>query len=201
MSRHLGDEARAWRDLEPGTYDTAVCALLDRAATGPPADLIALASATLRRTEPTVTESRGRAARYLLDLADSTRDQPVRARAHLLVLLAWLRLGATITAGPDSITVAPELPRGVALPAGADPAAITDPALRAEASRLTEAHIEKAVRWNAKQSALGHVRYLGELVAEACPDGGEAVRELASAMALVQGIPADVREALEAAGG
>jgi len=201
MSRPPRNEARAWRDLTPDAYDAAVCELLDGLGTGPLADLLTLASATLRRTGPTVTESRGRAARYLLDLAAESRDPGLRARAHLLVLLAWLRLGATIAAGPDSITVTPDLPPGAILPTGADPADITDPALRAQAFQAAEQHAEAAVRWNAKQRALGHLRYLGELVAEACPDGDETVRELAAAMSLAPGIPADVRTALETAAG
>lgn len=201
MSRPLRDEARAWRDLPPEAYDGAVCELLDGLVTGPLADLLALASATLRHTELTVTESRGRAARYLLDLASETRDPALRARARLLVLLAWLRLGATIAAGPDSITIAPESPPGVILPAGAAPASITDPESRAQALDSAERHAEAAVRWNAKQRALGHVRYIGERVVEECEAGDELVRELAAAMSLAPGMPADVCTALEAAAG
>ena len=195
MDRRLRGEARAWSDLPPDAYDAAVCDLLDGLVTGPLADLIALSSATLHRDAPTVTESRGRAARYLLGLAAETPDHDaLRARAHLLVLLAWLRLGATIAAGPASITVTPDLPAGVVLPYGADPLSITDPALRTEALQLAEAHGQDADRWNAKQRALGHVRYLAELVAEVRRD--DSVRDLAAAMSLAPGIPEDVRAAL-----
>jgi hypothetical protein len=194
MKRRRRDEARAWRDLPPDPYDVAVCDLLDDLAAGPLADLIALSSATLRRSAASVTESRGRAARYLLDLTAETREHELRSRAHVLVLLAWLRLGATIAAGPDSITVTPDLPHGAIVPFGADPMSIADPSLRAEALQLAERHAQDVALWNAKQRAIGHVSHLAELVTEARRD--DAMRELAAAMSLVPGIPEDVRAAL-----
>lgn len=201
----LEREAKAWRDLSPADWDPAICGMLDEISATPPSAerveaLLALSSATLRRNGPTLTDSRAYCAEHLLALASATSEPALHLRIYLLLLLAWLQLGAVVERGPESISVAPALPPGVALPDGADPAEIADPALRAQAQEAVERHGKAVERWNAKQRALGHLHRLAALVRAsryAFRDDETAAKELAAAMSLVSGLPPALRRLLE----
>jgi len=201
----LEREAQAWRDLPPAEYDRAVCGMLDDVGAAPHSPervdaLLALAGATLRRNGPTLTESPACCAERLLALGSAVSEPALHWRIGMLFLLAWLQLGAAVERGPESISVAPALPPGVALPNGVDPAAIADPALREQAREDVQRHREAAERWNAKQRALGHLTRLATLARAsrgAFGDDGDAARELAAAMSLVSGLSAARRRLLQ----
>jgi hypothetical protein len=202
----LAREAAAWRDLPPAQYDQTLCALLDEARAAASSDeqvdaLFELASTTLRRPGPTLSESRRCAAEHLLSLATRTPDPARLARLRLLFLLAWLQLGALVERGPESVAVAPSLPEGVVLPAGAALEAIADPALREAAHELAARHAEKVERWNAKQRALGHLQQLASSYRAARSTLGDNVasEELEAAMVLAPGLPVELREGLAGA--
>jgi hypothetical protein len=180
-----------------GEYDRAVCALVESLTPNDPT-LLPLASATLRRDGPTLTASRVCCAEHLVAFAAKAAE-PWRARSRWLFLLAWLRLGAVVAQGPETIATVPPLPEGPGLPAGADPAAIADPALREQALAAAERHRGEAESWNAKQQALQHLHRLAASVREPRPgftDDPVDAWELATAMALSQGVPAELRVAL-----
>jgi hypothetical protein len=201
----LEKEAVAWRDLAPADYDRALCGMLDDISAAPhsadrSAALVTLTSATLRRDGPTLTESRACGAEHLLALIAAISEPALLLRIRLLFLLVWLRLGAVVEHGPESISVTPGLPPGVVLPEGADPAAIGDPALREQAREAAVRHGEAVERWNAKQRALGHLHRLAALVRTARPtfkDDENATKELLAAMSLVPGVPCALRRSLE----
>lgn len=201
----LEREAEAWRDLPPAEYDHALCRMLDDINAAPHSServdaLLALASETLRRNGPTLTESRFRCAESLLALVPAVSEPALLLRIRLLFLLAWLRLGAVVEHGPESISVTPRLPPGVVLPDGADLAAISDPALREQAREAAVRHGEAVERWNAKQRALGYLHRLASLVHSASAtfkDGGNPTKELVAAMSLAPGLPFALRRSLE----
>jgi hypothetical protein len=118
----------------------------------------------------------------------------------VLFLLAWLRLGATAERGPEFISMTPEMPEGVVLPNGADPAAIGDPELRRQAEEAVERHRREIERWNAKQRALDHLNRLAILLERDRPAAGDdenLSKEMAAAMALAPGLPLELRRSLE----
>jgi hypothetical protein len=197
----LEREAEAWRSLSPSEYDRAMCGMLEEiGAASPSAEgikaLLSLASATLRRTGPPITESRACFAEHLLALGSMVSEPTQRSYLRLLFLLAWLQLAAVAERGPEAITVAPPLPPGAAMPDGVDPAAIADPVLRQQALEATTRHRQEAERWNAKQRALGHLRRIATLARASCyafGDDKEAGRDLAAAMSLAPGVPPELR--------
>lgn len=201
----LEKEAVAWRDLAPADYDRTLCAILDDISSHPisadrSAALLTLISATLRRNGRTLTESRACSAKHLLTLITEVSESAMFLHIHLLFLLAWLRLGAVVERGPESISVTPGLPHGVAFPEGVDPAAIGDPALREQAQEADARHGEAAERWNAKQRALSHLHNLATLLRIArstFKDGENATKELVVAMSLAPGVPMALRRSLE----
>jgi hypothetical protein len=201
----LERETQAWRTLMPAEYDRAICGMLDDISAAPHsaerADaFLALASATLRRNGPTLTESRACVAENLLALVAVVSEPALHSRIRLLFLLAWLRLGAAVECGPESISVAPGLPPGVVLPDGADPATIADPTLREQAREAAVCHGEAVERWNAKQRALGHLHRLATLIRAArltFRDDENATKELVAAMSLAPGVPLALRRSLE----
>lgn len=206
LMRQLSEkEAQAWRNLPPAEYDRALCGMLDQINAAPRSaervdTLIALASVTLRRNSPTLTESRARCAEHLLALVSAVSEPAVHSRIRLLFLLAWLQLGAVVERGPDSVAMNPDLPAGVTFPYGVDPDVITDPVLREEARELAERHGEEVTRWNARQRALGHLHYLASLLRATRPgfrDDKDAAKELAAAMSLTPGLPPELRRLLE----
>lgn len=69
----LDAEAAAWRDLPPEEYDRAVCAVFDALPAADPT-ILALASATLRRDAPTVTDSVARCAERLIALVATATE-------------------------------------------------------------------------------------------------------------------------------
>jgi hypothetical protein len=157
--RLLEREATTRRDLRPTEYDLALCRMFDDINTAPPSAerveaLLALASATLRRNGPILTESRAYCAEHLLALLSSVSEPALHLRIRLLFLLAWLQLGTVVARGPESISKTPDLPPGIALPYGVDPEEISDPALREQAREMAVLHSEAVERWNAKQRAL-----------------------------------------------
>jgi hypothetical protein len=161
--------------------------------------VLAVAGAMLRRDGPTLTESQACCAEHLLALFSAGSELALRLHLRLLFLLAWLRLGAAVARGPESISVAPALPHGVVLPDGVDPAEIADPALREQAQEAAKRHRETAERWNAKQRALGHLHHLATLFLAARPgfaDDEDATKELATAMSLTPGLPSALRRLL-----
>ncbi|MEV6489362.1 hypothetical protein AB0M20_12145, partial [Actinoplanes sp. NPDC051633] len=79
MPTPLDAEAAAWRDLPRDEYDRTVYALLDALPAADPA-VLPLASATLRRDAPTLTDSVARCAERLIDFA-ATATEPDRARS------------------------------------------------------------------------------------------------------------------------
>jgi hypothetical protein len=202
--RLLEREARAWRDLTPAKYDRAVCGMLENLGAVPDLaervdGVLALAGATLRRDGPTLTELQTCCAEHLLALFSTGSELGLRLHLRLLFLLAWLRLGATVARGPESISVAPALPRGVVLPDGVDPAEIGDPAVRQQAQEAAKRHREIAERWNAKQRALDSLHRLATLFLGARPgfaDDEDATKELATAMSLAPGLPSTLRRLL-----
>lgn len=193
----LEAESAAWRDLAMPDYDRAVCALIDRLPVDD-ARILPLASASLRRDGPTLTHSRACCAERLVAFA-ATAPEPLRAQTRWLFLVAWLRLGAVAAQGPETIATTPALPEGVVLPAGADPEAIVDPALREQARAAADRHRVEVGLWNAKQQALQHLHRLTALVRASRPgltDDPVVALELTTAMALAQGLPAELRESL-----
>lgn len=201
----LRREAEAWHDLSPAEYDRALCRMLDDIdAASHPAEranaVLVLASETLRRNGPTLTESRFRCAKSLLALVSAGSESALLLRIRLLFLLAWLQLGAVIERGPEAISVTPALPPGVLLPDGADPAAVSDPVLREQAREAAWRHGEEVERWNAKQRALGHLHSLASLVGSArgtFKDEDNRTKELVAAMSLAPGVPFALRRSLE----
>lgn len=201
----LEREAEAWRDLLSAEYDQALCRILDTVNAAPHvservAALLALSSQTLRRNGPTLTESRFCCAESLLALVPKVSEPALLLRIRQLFLLAWLRLGAVAERGPESISVTPHLPAGVALPDGVDPAAISDPALREQAQEITVCHGEAVERWNARQRALSHLQHLATLILSAgltFSDHEFAAKELISAMSLAPGVSSALRHSLE----
>lgn len=201
----LEKEAEAWRDLPPAEYDHVLCGMFDDVSDVPHSAeqvdaLLALASETLRRNEPTLTESRFRCVESLLALVSSVSELALFLRISPLFLLAWLRLGAVVERGPESISVTPSLPPGVVLPDGADPAAIGEPALNEQAREAAMRHDEAVERWNAKQRALGHLHRLASLVRSArviFKDEKNLTKELVAAMSLAPGLPSALRRLLE----
>ena len=185
-------EAEAWRDLTSAEYDRVLCATIEQLGAAPDSAerveaLLALASATLRRDASTLTESRACCAEHLLALVAEVPDPALHLRIRLLLLLAWLALGAVARRGPDFISTKPELPPGVILPTGADPDEIADPALRERAREASKRHGEAVEQWNAKQRALGHLNRLAALVDRAGPDfkdDEDAGQEFAAAISL-----------------
>jgi hypothetical protein len=203
--RLLEAEAAAWRDLPPAEYDLAVCQVLrEVTAPAPSAEaveaVLGVCSASLRRDGPALLDSRACCAERLLALIPATSEPALHTRVRLLVLLAWLRLAAVAARGPDSVSVGPSLPAGVVLPAGADPAAISDTALRAQARQLVERHRQAVEAWNARQRALDHLRRLASLLRTASSDfrdDQEAARDLAAAMSAAPGVSPELRRLLE----
>ena len=201
----LEREAEAWRVLLSTEYDHAFCKMLDDINDIPNASeridtLLSLASRTLRRNEPTLTESRFCCAERLLRFASSLSEPAVLLRIRLLFLLAWLRLGEVVERGPESISVTPGLPPGVELPEGADPTEISDPALRKQARKAAIRHSEAVERWNAKQHALDHLNRLATLVRSvqiAFKDDESATKELMAAMSTAPGLPPALRHSLQ----
>lgn len=193
----LEAEAAAWRDLATTEYDRAICALVETLPV-PDATIIPLASASLHRDGPTLTASRACCAERLVAFA-ATAPEPLRARSRWLFLVAWLRLGAVVAQGPETISTTPPLPEGIVLPDGADPAAIADHTLRERARAAAERHRVEVGFWNAKQQALQHLCRLGALLRAPQPgftNDPMVARELATALALAQGLPAELRESL-----
>ncbi len=201
----LEKEAEAWRDLVPEDYDRILCRMLDEISVAPhstdrSAALLRLASVTLRRNGPTLTESRVCSAEHLLALIVAVSEPSLLVRIRLLFLLAWLQLGAVVERGPESISVTPGLPPGVVLPEGANSAAIGDSVLREQARKAAVHHGETVERWNAKQRALGHLPRLASLVRtarSAFNDDENATKELLTAMSLTPGVPMALRRSLE----
>ncbi|MEA2943320.1 MAG: hypothetical protein QOD09_3849 [Bradyrhizobium sp.] len=201
----LEQETQAWRGMAPAQYDHIICGLLDQASAAPPSAeaaeaLLALASATLRRNGPILTESRARCAEHLLALVGSVSEPALQLRIRLLLLLAWLQLGTVVARAPQSVSMTPDLPPGVMLPNGADPEAISDPGLREQAREMAVRHSEAVERWNARQRALGHLHRLATLLRAARPvfaDDEDASKELAAAMSLAPGLPSALRQQLE----
>src|SRR4051794_24322369 len=101
----LEAEAAAWRDLAMGEYDRTVCALVESLTLNDTA-ILPLASAILRRNGPTLTASRACCAEHLVAFA-ATAAEPWRARSRWLFLMAWLRLGAVVAQGPETIATIP----------------------------------------------------------------------------------------------
>jgi hypothetical protein len=193
----LEAESTAWRDLAPDDYDRAICDLIETLPVEDAA-ILPLASASLRRDGPALTASRACLAERLVAFA-ATAPEPLRAHSRWLFLVAWLRLGAVAAQGPETISTNPPLPEGVMLPDGADPEAIADPALREEARALAARHRVEVELWAAKQQALQHLQHLAALVRaaqSAFTDDPVIARELATAMSLAQGLPAELRESL-----
>lgn len=199
----LDAEATAWRELPAQKYDAVVRGLVD-GLTSPPASatevetLLALAAATLRRQGHELVESRGACAERLLVAAATAPDATVQLRTSLLVALAWLHLAAAVDRGPASVASTPDLPPGVLLPYGADPAAIADPDLREQAHLAAGRHEEQVRRWTAKQRALGHLRGLVSLVLTVrprLPDGAGAA-DLLVLLSCTPGLPDELRSAL-----
>jgi len=201
----LEREATAWRDLSPAELDVALCAMFDEISAAPPSAqqvdaLLALSSATLRRNSLALIDSRACCAEHLLALVSTTSEPALHLRIRLLLLLAWLQLTVVVERGPESISVAPALPSGVALPDGADPARIADPNLRRQAQEAIERHSKAVKQWNARQRALGHLHRLAALVHATRPDfkdNEDAMKELAAAMSLAPGLPPALRRLLE----
>ncbi len=161
--------------------------------------LLALASATLRRDDATLIESRACCAEHLLALVAAVPDPALHARIRLLFLLAWLRLGADAERGPESVSVTPSLPPGIDLPNAVDVAAIADPVLREQAREEIERHRAEAELWNARQAAIAHLARLGSLARIARPDfrdGDDQARAFSAAMALAPGLPPAMRSQL-----
>lgn len=191
----LEAEAAAWRDLAAAEYDRTVCALVEALPLNH-ATILPLASASLRRDGPTLTASRACCVERLVAFAATARE-PLRARSRWLFLVGWLRLGAVVAQGPETISTTPPLPEGIVLPNGADLAAIADPALRERARAAAERHGVEVGLWNARQQALQHLHRLAALLRTPRPgftDDPVVARELATAMALAQGLPAELRE-------
>jgi hypothetical protein len=165
----LEEEARAWRKLSRAEYDRAICALVERHASESeslrsPDVLFAIASATLRRSDETLTESRAVCADRLLTVACASENVDEHSRACVLFLLAWLRLLSSAAGGPEKIHMVPPLPEGVDIFYGGDIEAISDPILRAQARVMSEHHLIEIDRWNAKQHALSHLGLLAVLL-------------------------------------
>jgi hypothetical protein len=199
----LSAEARAWHDLPPADYDRAVRELFERlsADSDSPeqaAAALALAGAALRRPANDLVESPAACGELMLELSRSRPDADERSRCQLLFLAGWLRLVAVAAQTPESIESSTPLPAGVVLPTGADPSAIEDPTLREEARALARDHRAEAERWNAGQNATDHLRQLAALVAASSSEDRATTRDLALAMSLTPGLPADVRNALPA---
>ena len=193
MSAGPDREAEAWRSLPPAAYDRTICAMLE-AAEGTDA-MLALASIALRRSGATLTESRVCCIEQLLAVIPSIAEPVLQSRIRVLLLLAWLQLGAVAARVPESIARAPELPPGVTLPDGADPAAIHDPVLREQALEAAARHTELVEQWNASQRAIGHLRHFAVRLRLALPS--QEWKELAAAMSLAPGVPPELRASLE----
>lgn len=199
----LDAEVRAWRDLPALEYDAAVRSLVEHLAS-PPASpveveaLLELAGATLRRQADGLTDSRGAVAERLLVAAAAVPDATVQLRAGPLVAAAWSQLTAAAERGPASVPSTPDLPRGVQLPYGADPADIADPELREQALRAAGRHEEHVRRWTATQRALGHLRGLTALVLTVRPrlPDPAAADDLLVLLSSAPGLPDELRSAL-----
>lgn len=194
ISQLLEREAAAARGTTEEDYDRTVCLWLDELDAMPASEqrtqaLLALAARSLRRSLSLVTESRAKLAERLLEQLGGSSS----SRVELLLMLAWSRLGATVADGPASIDVSPELPLSAALPSGASPADILDPALRAQAEAAAEEHRAQVARWNAKQRATHHLERIALLVEKHEPP---ATKELLAALALAPGLPRHVASAL-----
>lgn len=202
----LAKESKAWCELSPAEYDIAVCNMLDEiggalASSERIETLLALASTALRRNHPILIDSRSHCADCLLALATSTTETSILLRIRLLLLLAWLQLGATINSDfAESISVTSALPSGVVLPDGAASFGISDPALCRQAQEIAKSHSDAAQRWNAKQRALSHLYRFAALMRVAWPDASandDATKELKTAMLLMPGLPPSLRSQVE----
>ena len=201
----LDKEMEGWRNLTPADYDRTLCDLLDSINTSsPPLEkdeaLLTLASRTLRRNSPTLTESRARYAEQLVTMGIDVSESAQRLRIHLLFLLAWLHLGAVAERGPEYIEMTPHLPEGVVLPTGTDPDEIDDPILQEQARGEVRRHRERIDRWNAKQSALENLNTLANHMRDARPrfvGGEDEWQELLTAMSLAPGLPPELIQMLE----
>lgn len=198
-------ERRAWRDLPPADYERAVCGMLDelagaQAATGATLLLLDLVEVMLERDDPILADSRACAGGHLLSLLASRAEPEERADIRRLFLSAWQQLCSAAEAGPESVPMTPELPPGVELPYGADPAAIGDPKLRAQAERAAAMHAAAIDRWNARQRAHSHIQHLGEAVrrmAGAPAEEGRSAGDLMTAMSRAKGLPSSPRQSSE----
>lgn len=201
----LEKEAKIWISLSPAEYDRAICKMLDGIGSAPLSTdkveaILALSSAALRREDPALMDSRICCAEHLLALVSETSDPGLHSRILLLLLLAWLQLGAVVEQGPDYISATPHLPEGVVLPNGADPSHIPDPILREQTLEAVKDHIEAVKRWNAKQQALGRLRRLATVInanRSNFRDVEDASKELNVAMSLMPWLPSALRQLLE----
>jgi hypothetical protein len=202
----LDREAKARYELSSKDYDSKLLAILDEISALPrshetEAALLGVASATLRHADSSLVASRARCAELLLSLRAKPSNLELRRRMESLFLLAWLQLSDVVGRGPDSISSSPPLPEGVVLPNGADPEAITDPDLRAQAQELQKQYDEEVERWRAKHLALDKQILLATLVRAAGRDPNQEDKDglfiLAAAMALAPGLPANIRKSLQ----
>jgi hypothetical protein len=194
----LSAETRAWLELTPAEYDRTVRELFEQLAAGDRSPeqvdaALGLAGATLRRPADDLVESRAACSEHLLELSGSLPDPERRSRGLMLFLVGWFRLAAVAEKSPESIQVSPPLPAGVVLPTGADPSQITDPALREEAEALARDHRAEAERWNAGQTAIGHLRGLSAHVETSSALDARTASDLLLAMSLAAGLPPELR--------
>jgi hypothetical protein len=104
----------------------------------------------------------------------------------MLFLLAWLRLLSSAAGGPEVIEMHAPLPANIGVPwlYGMDIEEIPDARVRAQARAAAERHLRKMDRWNAKQSALGHLGRLAMDLRIRSADDDPAWEELYTAAVL-----------------
>jgi hypothetical protein len=208
LRQFLEREATARLKLKPADYDREICVMLDEIARLRSQErahaLLAFTGTVLLHGNPDLVEFRARCIEHLLSSTSTTADAELRRRGHLLLLLAWLQLAALVERGPAAITRSAPLPEGVVLPHGADPEAIADPDLRAQAMEMRKQYDEEVEQYRAKHLALDKQILVATLVRAAARDANEEdkgeFRILAAAMALAPGLPSNVRESLEGLG-
>lgn len=201
----VGEPADAGESME--RYDRAVADLIDgqSAATGDASGaqrraLLELAQTVLERPAAELVEVPAAVVRSLITVLPSLDAADLR-RAAALVIAAWRRLVTVAGKGPTSIDTAPELPPGVLLPAGADPAQITDPGQRAEADQLAARHRDEVRRWSARQRALGSLQHAAALAAAVDTIEPGRFGELWLTLRDVSGVPDHVRSSLPGTSG
>ena len=196
----LRREESAWTE-QRAAYDHIAADLIDQTAVaGTDREvLLDLITTSLQRPVLALVETAGRAALTLAAvLPQLTADQQRRACQQIMV--AAERLGAVVERGPETVSRTADLPPGSQLPAGADPAQLTDPSAAEIAGRNAKVHQNEIERWRARQHALQVFEELTALVVDR-PSVATipSVLELRAGLLLVPALPPRERDRLAAA--